>query len=88
LGGATQAAALNPYLDCDLVAGPFGDAVGRSFKHGYLTKQNALWAALGINIGLGQRFSPVQQVWAHWPSGAGTAADQGSRPLWAAACSA
>ncbi|KAF5827075.1 hypothetical protein DUNSADRAFT_1385 [Dunaliella salina] len=24
--------------------------------------QNALWSALGVNIGLGQKFSPVQQV--------------------------
>ncbi len=30
------------------------------FKMGYLTKQNAVWAALGVN--LGKRFSPVDQV--------------------------
>jgi len=40
----------------------FGDSLGSQFKMGYLTKQNALWSALGVNIGLGQKFSPVQQV--------------------------
>lgn len=44
------------------MAPPFGDAVGRTFKHGFLTKQSALWAAIGVNINLGQRFSPVQQA--------------------------
>ncbi|KAJ9521690.1 hypothetical protein QJQ45_015380 [Haematococcus lacustris] len=35
---------------------------GTAFKMGFLTKQNALWSAIGLNLGLGDKFSPVQQV--------------------------
>jgi len=33
-----------------------------SFKMGYLTKTNAVWSTIGVNVGFGQKFSPVQQV--------------------------
>ncbi|KAI8474885.1 MAG: hypothetical protein J3K34DRAFT_406110 [Monoraphidium minutum] len=46
----------------DPSAGPRGPGPkGSKFKFGYLTKQNALWAAFGLNI-FGEKFSPADLV--------------------------